>query len=126
MTDAERELCAQIMEAEREYILANPPPLPKPIEPQTIHFSELPEDTSGGPLSTEWNFYRREVGRLLADGHEGRWVLIKGEEVVGIWDTEEDVNRVRLERFFTQPVFMKQICTRERVYRCLGLLRRWH
>ena len=42
-----------------------------------IHWTELPEDTSGGPLATESNVYRREIGRLLAEGHEGRWVFIR-------------------------------------------------
>jgi hypothetical protein len=125
MNDANRAAIERVMQAEREYLLANPPAPRPPIEPQTIHFSELPEDTSGGAISAEWNFYRREVGRLLAEGHEGRWALIKDEEIVGIWDNEEEADRVRLERFFMQPVLMKRVCTREPVLRCLGLLRRW-
>ena len=125
MSDTDRELYARIMEAERERMLAEPPPPRAPIEPQTIHFSELPEDTSGGPIAIEWNFYRREAGRLLAEGNEGRWILIKGEQIVGIWDTEADANRVRLEQFFMQPVLMKRVCTREPLLRCMGLLRRW-
>jgi hypothetical protein len=126
MSEANDDWLAQLMAIERERMIANPPAPPKPIEPQTIHFSELPEDTSGGPLSTEWNFYRREVGRLLAEGHEGRWVLIKGEVIVGIWDTEEEADRVRLERFFMQAVLMKRVCTREPVIRGGGYNRRWH
>jgi hypothetical protein len=35
----------------------------------TIHFTELPVDTSDGPITRESNLYRREVGRLLAEGH---------------------------------------------------------
>lgn len=37
----------------------------------------------GSPIETEWNFYRRQRERLIAEGHEGRHVLIKGEEVLG-------------------------------------------
>ena len=54
---------------------------------RTIHFSTLP-DGKPGSNNQDWNVYRREVGRLLAEGNEGRWVLIQGEEIVGIWDTE--------------------------------------
>src|SRR5947207_606620 len=125
MTDTEREFWDRYVEFERARMLAEPRPAPRPTEPQTIHYTELPEDTSGGPISREYNFYRRDAGRLLADGHEVRWVLIKGEEVIGIWDTAEEMNRVYYERFATQPVLMKQICTRERVIRGAGYMRRW-
>ena len=114
MTDAERELFERFMQLERERMLAAPP---KPIEPQTIHFSELPEATPGSRGAVEWNFYRREVGRLLGEGHEGRWVLIRGEEIVGIWDTEEEADRVRVERFLMQDVLMHRILVREPVLR---------
>ena len=76
MTTAEHKLYDRIIEAERERMLADPPPPPAPVEPPTIHFSELPAAAAGGRGAAEWNFYRREVGRLLAGGHEGRWVLI--------------------------------------------------
>ena len=65
---------------------------------RTIHFSTLP-DGKHGSNNQDWNVYRREVGRLLAEGNEGRWVLIQGEEIVGIWDTEVEAEVVRLERF---------------------------
>ena len=93
----------------------------------TIPWNELPEDTSGKPGSVEWNFYRREVGRLLAEGHEGRWVLIKDEQVVGVWDTREDAFAVASERYFGQPCLVHQVLSAEpllrvslRVYRCLN------
>jgi hypothetical protein len=92
---------------------------PRRLERPTIHFTQLPGDTSGGRGATEWNYYLREVGRLLADGHEGRWVLIKGEEVVGIWDTEAEANRIRLQRFLMQDVLIHQIRTHEPVLRGL-------
>ncbi len=74
---------------------------------QIIHWTQLPEDT--GPLATESNFYRREVGRLIAEGHERRWVLIKGEKIIGIWDTRDEALTVATERFFQQSVLVKQI-----------------
>lgn len=115
MTDADRELYDQIMQAERERMLAHPPAPRKPTEPQTIHFSELPEAAPGSRGAVEWNFYRREVGRLIAEGNEGRWVLIKGEEIVGIWETREEADRVCAERFFMQDALIHRILTREPV-----------
>jgi hypothetical protein len=46
-------------------------------------------------------FYRHHVGRLLANGNQGKWVLIKGERLVGIWDTYEEANEAR--RFLHRP-----------------------
>ncbi len=124
MTDANGDLCEQLVQTERQRLGTSIVPR-STTEPQTIHHTELPEDTSGGPLAVEWNFYRREVARLLAEGHEDRWVLIKGEEIIGIWDTEDEANRVRLERFLMQHVLMKPIRTLEPVIRGGGYLRRW-
>jgi hypothetical protein len=97
----------------------------QPLDPPTIHFTELPEDKSDGPIAGEWNLYRREVGRLLAEGHEGRWVLIKGDEIIGIWNTEEEADRIRLQKFLMQPVLLKQIRVREPILRGGGYHRRW-
>ncbi len=96
-----------------------------PVERPTMHFTELPEDTSESPLATEWNFYRREVARLLSEGHEGRWVLIEGGQIIGVWDTENEADRVRLQRFAMQPVLLKQICVREPILRGGGYHRGW-
>jgi hypothetical protein len=89
------------------------PVTPSRRERPTIHFSQLPEDTSGGRTATEWNYSRREAGRLLGEGREGKWVLIKGEEIVGIWDTQAEVDQNRLQRFRMQDVLIQQIRTYE-------------
>ena len=92
------------------------------MEPQdrsTIHYSELPEAQPDSPLRAEWELYRREVGRWLAEGHEGKWVLIKGEEVIGIYDTNDEATDEVHKRFLIprQPCLKKQILTRERMLR---------
>jgi hypothetical protein len=87
-----------------------------------IHWTELPEDKSGGPLAAEANFYRRLVGKLIVEGHENRWVLIKGEEIIGIWDARDEALAVATERFFQQPVLVKQILEWEPLLR---LPHRW-
>jgi hypothetical protein len=91
-------------------------PLPS-AERVTIHCTELPEDTSDSPIAGEWNFYRREVGRLLAEGQEGKWLLIKGERIIGIWDSEAVAHQVAVQKFLMQPVLILQILTREPVLR---------
>jgi hypothetical protein len=99
----------------------SPPPQKLPSlcdqEPPTIHYTELPPPPPGSPLEVEGNTYRREVGRLLAEGHEGRHVLIKGDQILGIWDTNEEALEEGYRRFLLQPFLVQQIQTRERLWR---------
>ena len=76
-------------------------------EPPTLHYTELPPRGPNDPLEVEWNTYRREVARLLAEGQEGRHVLIKGEEIVGFYDTRDDALAVAYRRFRGQPFFIR-------------------
>jgi hypothetical protein len=115
MKDDELKLLERL-HLEEELRIGKQPPVP-PLPRPTIHCTELPEDTSDHPSAKEWNIYRREVGRLLAEGHEGRWVLIKDEAIIGIWDAEEEAKAVALERYLMQPVLIHQVLTREPVLR---------
>ena len=67
---------------------------------------------AGGVLSAEWEAYRREVGRLLAEGHAGRWALFKGAELVGLFDTEAEAHADRSRRFLLQPALVQQVLDR--------------
>jgi hypothetical protein len=96
---------------------ANPTPLPAP----TVSFTELPEARPDSPLYREWNTYRREVGRLLAEGSEGRHVLIKDEQIVGLWDTHDEAMTAGYQRFPGQPFLVHQVQERERVLRCVSI-----
>jgi hypothetical protein len=119
MTDQERrDLLQWVVEQERKRLLENPP-APKPDQEwPSIHWTELKEDTSDDRGAPEWNFYLKQVGRLLAEGQEGRWAAIKGEEIVGIWDTKKEADEARLQRFPNDIVLLKEICEREPLLRC--------
>jgi hypothetical protein len=90
------------------------PPLTS-CQPRTLAYTDLPDGRADSPITNEWNFYRREVGDLLANGHENRWVLIKGQEIIGIWDTEEDARAVALQKYLMQPCLIQQVRSREPV-----------
>jgi hypothetical protein len=92
------------------------PPHPSQQWP-TIHHSELPEVLPNSPLATEWNYYRGIVGRLLAEGQEGKWLLIKERELVGIWSTQAEANAVRSQHGGAESMLMKQILDREPMLR---------
>jgi hypothetical protein len=80
------------------------PRLPGPLE-------ELPPES---PIYTEWNVFRRELPRLLAEGHEGRWVLIKGEEVIGLFDDWREARHAGAQRFGLVPMLVQQVLSRPR------------
>jgi hypothetical protein len=86
-----------------------------PHEPAVVHYTALPPAQPNSQLSEEWDFYRREVPRLLAEGEEGRFVLIKGEEIIGIWDTAEEAEAVAFHKYPLGPRLIHQIQRCERV-----------
>ncbi len=42
------------------------------------------------PLAGEIHTFFRELPRLLDDGHGGRFAVVKGDAVHGVWDTQRD------------------------------------
>jgi hypothetical protein len=83
-----------------------------PTEPATdvlqIPAEAMPESIR--PLAREVNAYLRELPRLVAEGEEGRYALIHGDDVLSVWDTLGDAEQAGYERFgldgefFTQPI----------------------
>ena len=89
-------------------------------EPAMIDFTQLPEASPTSPLCREWNTYRREISRLLADGHEGKFVLIKDETIVGLFDTWDEARQAGLQRYLLKPFLVHQVQRREPVLRLRG------
>lgn len=57
--------------------------------------------------------YRRELPRLLEEGHAWRHALVKGDEILSIWDTQGDAIQAGCERFGLEPIFVKTIDPRD-------------
>ena len=91
----------------------------------TISYRDLPPAQPGSQLAVEWDFYRREVGRLLEEGHEGRHVLIKGEEIIGIYCTHVEAVSQGYRRFHGQGFLVHEIQAEEKVLRVMGYFRPW-
>lgn len=94
----------------RQYTMGGYPPQDLP---------DLPPDS---PYATEWRAYKREVLRLLAEGHAGRYALVKGDEVVSVWDTFRDAKQAGYEQFGMTPFLVREIQFTERPHR-VGYLR---
>ena len=64
-------------------------------------------------LEKELATYQREREKLLA--HQGKFVLIHGDDVAGYWDTYEDALQAGYSRFKLEPFLVKRIEAVERV-----------
>jgi hypothetical protein len=53
--------------------------------------------------------YLRELPRLLAEGLAWQHVLIKGEEIIGVWKAQGDAITAGRDRFGLEPIFVKTI-----------------
>ena len=71
--------------------------------------ASLPDMLPGSPIETEWNVYRRELPRLLAEGQEGRWVLIKGEQIVGLFASRDEAVQAGYRCFGVVHLLAQQI-----------------
>jgi hypothetical protein len=116
------EMQALVERVHREAIESNHVQILPPRErPRGVHYTELPEAKPESLLATEWNTYRREVGRWLAEGLEGRHVLIKGESIIGIYATDEEARAVGYQRYLLQSFFVHEIRTEEPYLRIRGI-----
>lgn len=74
-----------------------------------IHYTQLPDMPSDSALYSEYNTYRRELPRLLAEGLEGRYVLIKGQDIVAIHETSDQSTEAGEELFPDEDFLSQQI-----------------
>ena len=58
-------------------------------------------------LETENLTYQRELPNILQ--HEGKFVVISGNELGGIWGTYEDALKAAYEKFKLKPFLVKKI-----------------
>jgi hypothetical protein len=82
-----------------------------------MHYTELAELPPDHPSAREWSVYLRELPRWLAEGQEGRFVLLRDGEVIGLWDTWREAVDTGRQRFGMVPLMVHQILEWEPVYR---------
>lgn len=80
----------------------SPPPAPVPI-------TMLPGAQEAMKLfESEIAAYRRDLPQLLQEGEAGRYALIKGDQILSIWDTSGDARQAGLEKFGLDVPFCVQ------------------
>ena len=82
---------------------------------------KLPEFAGHDVLRQEWSTYRREVARLVAEGHEGKAVMIKGDAVLGVFETWQAARAAGVRRFLREPFLVKVVHAAEPLLRVRGL-----
>jgi len=83
-------------------------PVPGPI---------LGDVTPDRSAEREWATFCREYPRLVAEGHKGRWALVRGESLVGVFDSEDEAFDAGYEQFGLNSFMVQPITTEERPVR---------
>lgn len=65
-------------------------------------------------LDREYETYDRHRARLVAE-HDGEFVVIKGDDVIGVWPTVHEALVEAGRRFPFQPVMVRRIASVDEV-----------
>jgi hypothetical protein len=88
--------------------------MPKPQFTDWRTFDPAKAKWIGTPrLVEELVTYRDNLDELLK--HEGKYVLIKGKEIIGIYADRDEVLQQAVDRFRGEPALIKQIVAKEPV-----------
>jgi hypothetical protein len=91
-----------------------------------IHYTEAIPEPPESPIYQECMTFRREMPRLLAEGHEGKIALIKGDEVIGIFEDELEAEKIGREKYLMQPFMVQPILEWEPVFYMFGHFKPCH
>jgi hypothetical protein len=107
MTEDGREL---VLRQHREEIerLRNLPSAPRTECPEQSKL-ELPEVEPGSAVAAEWAIFQREVERLLQEGQQGRFAIIKGDQPITVWDTLRDAVQAAHLLYGHEPCLVQQV-----------------
>jgi hypothetical protein len=78
---------------------------------------QVPDPPPTDPYVEEWRAFKREAYRLICEGHRGRFALIKGSQIISIWDTLRDAIQAGHERFGQEPLLIQEIQLYVRTFR---------
>jgi hypothetical protein len=84
----------------------------------------LPPGWETGPLAEELKTYQAHQADLLRQS-PGKFVLVKGREIVGLYDREDEAFSEAYRRFRLSGFMIKQILEHEKVYTIGGSSFEW-
>lgn len=65
-------------------------------------------------LERELETFRNKLPELLQQGSKGKYVLIHGDIVSGVWDSWQEAARMGYEQFGIDPFLVKEITDEEK------------
>ena len=72
-------------------------------------------------LDRELTNYHSRKGDFLDQGHEGKFVVIHGDDIAGFWETYEDALQVACREFGLEPFLIKKVEAKEPIHYIRGL-----
>jgi hypothetical protein len=115
MTETGRELVERMHRQALDQLQAMPQP--ESDEQQGADHIDLPPAEPGSPFAEEWEAYRNEVGRLLAEGCRGRFALIRSGQPITVWDSLRDAAQAARLLYGAEPCLIQQVDSRLRPLR---------
>jgi hypothetical protein len=103
MTDKPESLVTRLHREEVERLRGKPTPPPE------LPDIDLPEGPADPTLAAEWQMFRQEAARLLAEGQRGRFALVKAGHPLTVWDTLADAARAGRLLFGAGPCLVQEI-----------------
>ncbi len=107
-------------EMSSDSIVRVPPELSELPFRRTVHYTALHALPTDHPRRQEWDTYRRELPRLLREGREGQFVLIRGDCLVALCDSYDQARATGEERFGPGAYLVQPILERIPVLRVMG------
>jgi hypothetical protein len=115
MSASGRELVERLHRQALEQLPAQPHP--EPGAQQDAQQIDLPPAEAVSPYAEEWEIYRNEVARLLAEGCRGRFALIRNGQPITVWDSLRDAVQAARLLYGSEPSLIQQIDSRLRPLR---------
>jgi hypothetical protein len=70
---------------------------------------EIPDIPAGEPFAEEWRAFKRQVHRLVSEGKTGKFAVLNGDQLVGVWDTLSDADLAGRREFGGAPFLVQEI-----------------
>jgi len=67
-------------------------------------------------LERELATYKEKLSELIANNNEGKFALVRGDQVVDVFGTYEDAIKEGYAKFGLEPFLVKQVQTIEQVH----------
>jgi len=88
------------------------------LDPTAVGTPAIIISPSGGHgleiFKAEISTYLRELPKLLDEGYAGKHVIVKCDEILSIWDTQNDAIQAARDKFGPDvPIFVKAVDSRD-------------